>query len=66
MQRVAYWKARKSINIGMKIVTQNFAFLSVGHRLTAYAKFLAQDEDLSRLDELCIDLLGPVHAYVIS
>ncbi|CCI46150.1 unnamed protein product [Albugo candida] len=30
--------------------------------LTAYAKFLAQDEDLSRLDELCIDLLGPVHA----
>nr|CCA16712.1 conserved hypothetical protein [Albugo laibachii Nc14]CCA21817.1 conserved hypothetical protein [Albugo laibachii Nc14] len=32
--------------------------------LTAYAKFLAQDEDLSRLDELCTELLGPIHEQV--
>ncbi|DBA04179.1 TPA: hypothetical protein N0F65_004287 [Lagenidium giganteum] len=30
--------------------------------IKAYVKFLAQDEDVSRLEELCVGLLGPFHA----
>lgn len=36
------------------------------NRIQAYARFLAQDEDVDRLDDLCADMMGPFHACVLG
>ena len=36
------------------------------NRIEAYARFLTVDEDVVRLDELCAEMMGPFHAYVLS
>jgi hypothetical protein len=40
--------------------------ISTNNRVQAYARFLTHDEDVSRLDDLCAEMLGPFHAYVCS
>ncbi|EGZ20517.1 hypothetical protein PHYSODRAFT_313159 [Phytophthora sojae] len=33
--------------------------------IQAYARFLTHDEDVTRLDDLCAEMMGPFHAYVL-
>lgn len=59
------WVATRVSVVAIDGSREGLAHTRVNCRVRAYVKFLTQDEDVSRLDDLCADMMGPFHAYVL-
>lgn len=52
-------------SIVLKLTTSDIFASRRTNRIQAYARFLTHDEDVTRLDDLCAEMMGPFHAYVL-